>query len=29
MTTQLNDFVWRTNDTLTVSGNASIVAAGF
>ena len=24
-----NDFVWRTNDTLTVSGNASIVAAGF
>ena len=24
-----NDFVWATNDTLTVSGNASIVAAGF
>ena len=24
-----NDFVWRTNDTLTVSGNVNIVAAGF
>ena len=24
-----NDFVWRANDSLTVSGNASIVAAGF
>ena len=24
-----NDFVWATNDTLTISGNASIVAAGF